>query len=134
MNNLSRGQIAKMTGVNLETVRYYENIALMPEPPRTAGGHRSYDRTLLKRLSFIRRCRELGFSIDELRNLLELVDGGDYSCAEILHNTGAHLERIKGKIRDLKKMEQTLNRISDKCSGDDVPNCPIIETLWRAPD
>jgi len=133
MTYLSRGLLAKKTGVNIETVRYYEKIALMPDPPRTAGGHRSYDQSLLKRLSFIRRCRELGFTIEELRDLLELVDGGDYSCAEILQSTEAHLDRIRGKIRDLKKMEKTLKTISSKCSGTNVPACPIIEALWQAP-
>ena len=131
MSNLSRGSLAKKTGVNSETIRYYENIDLMPDPPRTAGGHRIYDQLLLKRLSFIRRCRELGFSIDEIRNLLELVDGGDYSCAEVLQRAIAHLEQIKGKIKDLKRMETTLKDISIKCSGKDVPNCPIIDALWR---
>ena len=133
MTHLSRGLLAKKTGVNIETIRYYENIALMPNPPRTAAGHRTYDQVLLKRLTFIRRCRELGFTIEELRNLLGLVDGGDYSCAEVLQNTEAHIDRIRGKIKDLKKMESTLKAISDKCSGEDVPDCPIIEALWQAP-
>ncbi len=133
MTHLSRGLLAKKTGVNIETIRYYENIALMPNPPRTAGGHRIYDQVLLKRLTFIRRCRELGFTIEELRNLLGLVDGGDYSCAEVLQNTEAHIDRIRGKIKDLKKMENTLKAISDKCSREDVPDCPIIEALWQAP-
>ncbi len=129
---LSRGSLAKQTGVNIETIRYYENIGLMPEPPRTSGGHRIYDESLLKRLSFLRRCRELGFSLDELRGLLELVDGGSYSCAEVLESVQAHLQRINGKIRDLKKMQATLRELSKQCTGDDVPGCPIVEVLWRA--
>jgi len=133
MAHLSRGVLAKKTGVNIETIRYYEKIALMPDPPRTAGGHRSYNKSLLKRLSFIRRCRELGFTIEELRDLLELVDGGEYSCADVLQSTQAHLDRIRGKIRDLKKMEKTLKIISSKCSGTNVPECPIIEALWQPP-
>ncbi|MFT5139825.1 MAG: MerR family mercuric resistance operon transcriptional regulator [Lysobacterales bacterium] len=133
MDHISRGQLAKKTGVNIETVRYYENIALMPNPLRTVGGHRTYDQDSLKRLTFIRRCRELGFTIDELRELLELVDGGDYSCAEVLQSTVQHLGRIRGKIKDLRKMEKTLRAISDRCSGKNVPDCPIIETLWQRP-
>ncbi len=129
---LSRGSLAKQTGVNIETIRYYENIGLMPEPPRTAGGHRIYDESLLKRLSFVRRCRELGFSLDELRGLLELVDGGGYSCAEVLESVQAHLERINGKIRDLRKMQKTLRELSKQCTGEDVPGCPIVEVLWQA--
>jgi len=129
---LSRGSLAKQTGVNIETIRYYENIGLMPAPPRTAGGHRIYDEILLKRLSFVRRCRELGFSLDELRGLLELVDGGRYSCAEVLESVQAHLQRINGKIRDLRKMQKTLRELSKQCTGEDVPGCPIVEVLWRA--
>ncbi len=129
---LSRGLLAKQTGVNIETIRYYETISLLPEPPRTAGGHRIYDEALLKRLSFIRRCRELGFSIDELRGLLELVDGGSYSCAEVLENVQAHLQRIGSKIKDLRRMQKTLLELSNQCTGEDVPGCPIVEVLWHA--
>lgn len=132
MAHYSRGMLAKKTGVNIETIRYYENIALLPDPPRTAGGHRIYDQVLLKRLSFIRRCRELGFTIEELRDLLDLVDRGDYSCADILQSTKAHLNQISGKIKDLKRMQKTLKSISSKCSGKDVPDCPVIEALWQA--
>lgn len=129
---LSRGELAKRTGVNIETIRYYEKIGLLPEPPRTPGGHRIYDESLLKRLSFVRRCRELGFSLDELRGLLELVDGGSYSCAEVLESVQAHLRRINGKIRDLRKMQKTLRELSNQCTGEDVPGCPIVEVLWQA--
>ena len=80
----SIGQLAERTSVNLETIRYYERIGLMPAPPRTEGGHRVYDRNHLKRLGLIRRSRELGFSIEEIRALLRLVDGGDYTCAEVV--------------------------------------------------
>lgn len=133
MIHFSRGSLAKKTGVNIETIRYYEKIGLMPDPPRTSGGHRVYDESFLNRLRFIRRCRELGFTIVELRELLAMVEAGDYSCAEVLENTRAHLERIKNKIKDLKKMEKTLKAISARCSGKDVPDCPIIEDLWRTP-
>lgn len=133
MIHFSRGSLAKKTRVNIETIRYYEKIGLMPDPPRTSGGHRVYDESCLNRLRFIRRCRELDFTIVELRELLAMVEAGDYSCAEVLENTRAHLERIKNKIKDLKKMEKTLKTISARCSGKDVPDCPIIEDLWRTP-
>ena len=80
MRGLTSGQLAKAAGVNLETVRYYENIKLMPPPPRTEGGHRAYDAAHVRRLTFIRRSRELGFSIDEIRALLALSAPGP--CAE----------------------------------------------------
>jgi MerR family mercuric resistance operon transcriptional regulator len=82
-------------------------------------------------LSFIRRCRELGFNLDEIRGLLSLVDGKNYTCAEVLGRTNAHIEDIKAKVRDLKKMQQTLMKMASSCSGEDVPECPIVETLWH---
>ncbi len=117
----------------METIRYYEKIGLMPDPPRTLGGHRIYDQLLLKRLSFIQRCRKLGFTINEIRELLELVDGGDYSCAEVLESTQAHIDRIRIKIKELRVMEKTLKAISSQCSGKDVPECAIVEELWQEP-
>jgi len=133
MVQLSRGLLAKKTGVNAETIRYYEKIELMPDPPRTTGGHRAYDQFLLNRLSFIRRCRELGFTINEIRELIELIDSGDYSCASVLESTRKHLTRIRRNIRDLKKMEKTLKAISGRCAAEDVPECPIVEELWQTP-
>src|SRR3546814_9211187 len=77
------GDLSGRTGVNIETIRYYERIGIMPEPPRSAGRQRVYDSGHIKRLAFIRRSRELGFSLDEVRALLTLVDGGDYTCGEV---------------------------------------------------
>ena len=132
-HQLTRGSLANKTGVNAETIRYYEKAGVMPDPPRTAGGHRLYDESLVRRLFFIRRCRELGFTLDEVRELLKLVDEDEYTCADILQNAKAQITRIRGKIRDLRKMETTLKTISSQCSGEDVPECPIIEALWQAP-
>jgi MerR family mercuric resistance operon transcriptional regulator len=129
---LTRGSLANKTGVNAETIRYYEKAGVMPDPPRTAGGHRIYDESLVKRLFFIKRCRELGFTLNEVRELLKLVDGDEYTCADVLQNTNEQRTRIKNKIRDLRKMEKTLRAISSQCSGEDVPECPIIDSLWRA--
>ena len=130
-SDFSRGELAKETGVNLETIRYYEKAGLMPDPPRTESGYRIYNRSHLKRLSFIRRCRELGFTLGEVRRLLELVDGESYTCAEVLDRTLTHLTEIRSKIRDLQKMQRTLQKISKQCSGEDVPECPIVEVLWN---
>jgi MerR family mercuric resistance operon transcriptional regulator len=124
-------RLAKHAGVNLETVRYYERIGLMPEPPRTEGGHRSYEHEHLKRLGFIRRSRELGFSLQEVRSLLGLVDGGDYTCAEVRDMTLQHSAEVRRKIASLRRLERSLNEIADQCSGDSVPQCPIIDVLWR---
>ncbi|MFT7653303.1 MAG: MerR family mercuric resistance operon transcriptional regulator [Candidatus Azotimanducaceae bacterium] len=129
-NQLSRGALASCSGVNSETVRYYEKIGLMPDPSRTSGGHRVYEQEHVKRLSFIRRTRELGFTLKEIRGLLVLVDGGDYTCAEVRDRTLTHLDDVATKIRDLQKMQRTLKSISSKCDGGLVPDCPIVDALY----
>jgi len=127
---LSRGSLSSKTGVNIETIRYYEKIGLMPDPVRSTGGHRIYGQSHLKRLSFIRRSRELGFTLQEIRELLELVDGGDYTCAEVRNRTITHLDQVTRKIRDLKKIQRTLKTMASKCDGGLVPNCPIVDELY----
>ena len=129
---LTRGVIAARTGVNIETVRYYERIGLLPEPPRSEGGHRLYTEDLLRRLNFIRRCRELGFPVQEVRALLSLVDGGDYSCGEVRELTLRHLEDVRAKIADLRRLERTLAEVSSQCEGGAVPDCPIIDALLES--
>ncbi|PCI52878.1 MAG: transcriptional regulator [Alphaproteobacteria bacterium] len=126
---LKRGALANLTGCNLETIRYYEKIKLMLPPDRTTSGHRIYSISDQSRLRFILRCRELGFSIEEIRSLLSLVDTGNYSCNEINTLTRLHLTSISKKINDLKKMQQTLQTISQECSNGDTPDCPIIDAL-----
>jgi len=124
-------QLGNWAGVNPETVRYYERVGLMPEPPRTAGGHRVYDGTHLRRLGFIRRSRELGFSLQEVCALLGLVDGGKYTCAEVRDLTLVHLADVRRKIADLKRLERSLKGMAERCTGDRVPDCPIIDVLWK---
>lgn len=128
---LSIGGLSKRTGVHLETVRYYENIGIMPKPPRSAAGHRRYDHVLLKRLTFVKRSRELGFTLKEVRALLALVDGGAYTCGEVQSLTLTHLHDVREKIADLLRLEATLAEISDKCADGTIPECPVIETLFR---
>ena len=127
---LSRGSLSVATGVNIETIRYYEKIGLMPDPARSPGGHRIYDQLHLMRLSFIRRSRQLGFTLKEIRQLLELVDGGDYTCAEVHSRTMTHLNDVAKKIRDLQKMQRTLEALASKCDGGLVPKCPIVDALY----
>jgi MerR family mercuric resistance operon transcriptional regulator len=129
-SGLSRGILAKRSGVNSETIRYYEKIKLMPDPMRSEGGHRVYNETHLQRLSFIRRCRELGFTLKEIRGLLDLVDGGDYTCAEVRDRTTVHLDDVRQKIRDLQKMQRTLKIMVSQCDGGLVRECTIIDTLF----
>jgi MerR family transcriptional regulator, mercuric resistance operon regulatory protein len=125
---LTIGALSDETGVNVETIRYYEREGLLPRAPRTAGGHRVFGKAHLRRLFFIRRSRELGFSGTEVRALLRLVDGG-YTCGEVRDLTLRHLADVRAKIADLRRLEQTLAAISSKCAGDDLPDCPIVEAL-----
>ncbi|MBI4183478.1 MAG: helix-turn-helix domain-containing protein [Proteobacteria bacterium] len=124
-----RAELAKRTGCNLETIRYYEKIGLMPDPPRTAAGYRTYDAGHEHRLRFILRARELGFGIEEIRGLLALVDGAAFTCAEVREMTLHHLAEVRAKIADLRRLEHTLATTVAACSGDQVPDCPVIDAL-----
>ena len=124
------GEMSRKTGVNIETIRYYERTKLMPEPDRTAGGNRQYDHEQLKRLNFIKRSRALGFSIAEIRALLDMADNRGLTCGEAHAMTVAHLADVKNKIADLKRLEKDLTRMAAECSKGDVPECPIVDTLF----
>lgn len=126
---IRRGDLARMTGCNLETIRYYENIGVMPEPPRTSKNYRAYDESHVGRLRFIMRARELGFTLEEVRNLLALVDGGAQTCGEVQVLANTHLASVRAKIADLKRIEHVLSSTVAQCSGDDVPECPVIDAL-----
>lgn len=128
---MRRGELAELSGCNGETVRFYEKRGLLPAPPRTEGGHRDYDRAHLERLRFIRRARQLGFTLDQIGSLLALVDGGDWTCAEIEAMTLAHLEQVRRKIVDLERLARILDDMASQCDGGAVPECPIIEALSR---
>lgn len=129
VRGLQRGQVAKQTGCNIETIRYYENIGVMPRPPRTDKGYRVYIENDVRRLRFILRGRELGFTIAEIRGLLELVDGGTQTCAEVKERTERHMAGVRSKIADLRRIENILAATAVKCSGDAVPSCPILDAL-----
>src|SRR6059036_4052267 len=104
------GVLATHTGTNIETIRYYERVGLLPTPARSAGGYRLYGTDHLKRLTFIRRARALGFSIDEVRTLLKLADERKRPCAEVRVVAGAHLRDVRAKIADLRAMERVLRK------------------------
>lgn len=126
---IQRAALARRTGCNLETIRYYEKIGMMPEPPRAASGYRVYDEPHVARLRFILRGRELGFSIEELRGLLRLVDRGTQTCSEVRALTEQHLADVRGKIADLKRIENVLAATAALCSGKQVPECPVLDAL-----
>ena len=127
---LTRGGLAARTGCNIETIRYYERVGLLPPPPRSAGGHRLYGERLMRRLNFVRRSRDLGFTIEEIRELLRLVDGGNYTCRKVEKLTRDHVRQILRKIADLRKLERVFETMAAQCSGDAVPDCPIIDALF----
>lgn len=125
---LRRGELAAKVGCNLETIRYYEGIGLLPHPPRSEGRHRLYDADMAKRLRFILRGRELGFSIEEVRALLSIADGAG-GCADVYALTTQHLEVVKRKIADLRKLQRILSETAAHCARDASLDCPIIEAL-----
>ncbi len=129
---LTIGDLSRRTGVKVETIRYYERIGVLPRPHRTGGGHRSYDEAELKRLGFVRRARELGFALQDVRALLALVDGGDYSCAEVRDMTLHHLGAVRRRIADLRRMERVLRAMAAECVGGQVPDCPIVDALFES--
>ena len=124
-----RAQLARKTGCNLETIRYYETVGLLPPPPRAANGYRVYSPDLTQRLRFILRARDIGFSMEETRSLLALTDSGTQTCAEVKHKTEVHLEDVRAKIADLRRMERILANAAARCSGGEVPECPVLEAL-----
>jgi MerR family transcriptional regulator, mercuric resistance operon regulatory protein len=126
---MRRGELAERSGCNIETVRFYEKMALLPPPPRTAGGHRDYAEQHLKRLTFIRRARELGFRLDQVRELLGFVDRGDWTCAEVRALTLGHLTDVRRKIADLERLAGILEEMAAQCDGGAVPECPIVDAL-----
>jgi MerR family transcriptional regulator, mercuric resistance operon regulatory protein len=129
---LTRGALAAETGCNIETIRYYEQIGILPPPPRSEGGHRLYGPDLVTRLQFVRRARDLGFTLEEIRELLGLVDGGNYTCAQIEGIAIAHVEEIRRKIADLNRLKKTLEAMAAQCGGGTIPECPIIDALFQS--
>ena len=123
------GELSRLSGVNIETIRYYERIEMLPPPPRTASGRRIYGSTDLRTLTFIRRSRELGFSLDEIRALLRLGGPEKASCREVREIAAHHLGDIRAKLSDLKKLERLLAKTVARCSGNTAPDCPVLDIL-----
>ena len=123
------GELAKRSGVKIETVRYYERVKMLVPPPRTASGRRVYNMTDLRILVFIRRSRELGFSLDEIRALLQLGGPEKATCREVREIAAHHLDDIRAKIDDLRKLERLLSKTIARCSGKTAPDCPVLDVL-----
>lgn len=131
------GALARRTRCNIETIRFYEKIGVLEKPARTEGGHRAYDRGHVERLTFVRRARELGFTLDEVRALLRLAEARDVPCAAVKDLAATHLAEVMAKIADLRAMRKALAALIAQCDtrGDaaDRPGCPLIETLLGSP-
>ena len=133
MNGMAIGQLARATGTKAETIRYYERIGLLPPPARTASNYRSYGAADLARLSFIRRARALGFSIDQVSALLELADCRDRSCEAVDALAREHLTAIKAKIADLTALRRELCDLIGQCRNGPIAECRILDALAPEP-
>lgn len=127
------GVVAKRTGCVIETIRYYERIGVLRRPTRTEGGFRRYSLDDLRRLAFVRRARDLGFTLEEVRALLRLADRRERSCAAVRDLAADHLNDVRAKIADLKKIERILRNMVLQCADGTLPQCPLIETLFKEP-
>ena len=129
---LTIGELGRATDTKVETIRYYERIRLLPKPPRTGGNYRAYGAAELGRLSFIRRARDLGFPLDQVRALLSLSDDRGRDCATVDALARDHLGEVERKIADLTALHRELTALLNSCEGGTVGNCRIIEALAPA--
>lgn len=134
MSRLSIGDLARRTGVHIETIRYLEKVGLLAEPDRTEGGHRLFDETHVRALGFIKRARELGFPPGDVRTMLALGGPGNACCDEVRSIAVHHLGQVRSKLADLARLERLLASTIERCSGGHVPDCPVIDMLDPALD
>lgn len=129
-DNFSIGELGRMAGCQVVTIRYYEKIGILPEPDRSAGGHRVYSGAHRERLTFIRKARELGFTLDTVRSLLSLSEQPQGEpCADVDRIAVQHLANVRGKIADLRALEATLERMLDVCGHTTVEQCRVLDSL-----
>ena len=131
-SSYSVGQLAKRAKCKVETVHFYEKSGLMPKPPRTEGGHRVYDINHLKRLNFIRRSRDLGFAIKQVRELLTFIDEPNHCCGEVKAMAAVKVEEVQQKIDDLQCLKLALDHMISQCKGSNysIDDCPIVDALY----
>ncbi len=128
-NSLSIGQLAAAAGTPAATIRYYEKIGLLSAPTRSDGNYRQYDHDDLNRLTFVRRAREIGFTVDQVRNLLTFSDQREDDCCAVMAMTGEHLQAVEQKIADLVLLRDHLRALLTSCQGGTVADCRIIDAL-----
>ncbi len=130
MKELTIGKVARLAGVGVETVRFYERKELIAEPPRLESGYRQYPEEAVSRIRFIRRAKELGFSLSEIGELLSLRSDPKASCADVKARTESKIRDVGAKIRSLQRMKRALTKFSSACTGKGViTECPILEAL-----
>lgn len=129
----SIGAASKQTGCSVPTIRYYEEVGLLLPAPRTEGNQRHYDDAAVRRLTFIRRCRDFGFTIEQVRELVGLVDEPSRDCVEVRDIAQAHLQEVQKKLTELKALETTLSAFvcscNTACAGGPAVDCTILEDL-----
>ncbi|MGI9071805.1 MAG: MerR family transcriptional regulator [Bryobacteraceae bacterium] len=127
---LKIGDVAERGGVNLQTIRYYERERLLPEPPRLASGYRMFPESAVRRVRFIKRAQELGFSLAEIRELLSLRENADAGAQDMRERARAKIADIDEKIRTLRAMKNALNALAENCPGcGPLSECPILDAL-----
>lgn len=126
------GDMGKATGTKIETIRYYERIGLLPKPSRTSSNYRDYGQAELARLSFVRRARDLGFSLDQVRALLSISGDRSGDCAGIDRIATEHLLEVDRKLADLTALRKELKAVIESCAGGTIADCRIIEALGPA--
>ena len=133
MDGMTRGEVAEKAGVNPETLRYYEREELIPTPRRSDGGFRLYDDSYVDRLRFIKRAKDLGFTLAEVKGLLNLRVDDDAMCQDVKAQAEDKLEDVEEKIRDLQRIRDALTRLAEACTGGSGPTseCPILDTMER---
>ena len=130
MKPLSIGQVAKRTGVGVETVRFYERKGLLEEPARRPSGYRQFDEGIVARLRFVRRAKELGFTLKEIKELLSLKLDPSTTCADVKSRAEVKIEDIEQRIRTLQRMKRALAKLTKACSGrGKTSDCPILDAL-----
>ena len=126
---ITRGELSRRTGVNIETIRYFENIGVLATPDRTEGGHRIYDEEHVRTLGFVRRARNLGFTPQEVRAILALGGPGKAGCDEVRKIAEHHLDQVRAKLADLVELERLLTGTVEHCSGKAAPDCAVMDLI-----
>ncbi|MDT8408933.1 MAG: helix-turn-helix domain-containing protein [Wenzhouxiangellaceae bacterium] len=125
------GELARQTGCQVETIRYYEKVGILPRPLRAHNNYRNWRQADCRRLKFVLRCRALGFSLNEVRTLLELIDGGHYNCVDVEAIGHRHLDDVRTRIADLQQLESSLVDLVSNCHGGKTPDCSFLEALFE---